>query len=84
MKPVQYFTEDYLAQCQSLSKDSILEFLENFRQVQGIGHEPLKLISLRVSPSLLNAFKAKAKMTGVPYQTKIKELMLEWLQEPST
>jgi predicted DNA binding CopG/RHH family protein len=30
-------------------------------------------------PSLLSAFKQKAKLEGIPYQTKIKQLMREWL-----
>lgn len=31
MRPVQYFTDEYLAQCQQMTPIQILQFLEDFR-----------------------------------------------------
>lgn len=31
MRPVQYFTDEYLAQCQQMTTIQILQFLEDFR-----------------------------------------------------
>ena len=79
-KTIQYFSEDYLKRCANLTTDEILEFLENYRLLVGAkADKKCKLISLKIDPSLLNAFKTKAKLDGVPYQTKIKQLMKEWV-----
>lgn len=81
MRPIQYFSQEYLDQCRSLSVEQILQFLEDFRTLQAGVAAPGKsrLISLKVPESLLSAFKTKAKLSGVPYQTQIKRLMSEWL-----
>lgn len=34
MRPIQYFSDEYLEQCKSFSTESILEYLENFRLLQ--------------------------------------------------
>jgi predicted DNA binding CopG/RHH family protein len=34
---------------------------------------------MKVPEDLLSAFKARARLSGVPYQTQIKKLMVEWL-----
>lgn len=34
MKPVQYFSDDYLEQCKSFTTESIFEYLESFRLLQ--------------------------------------------------
>ena len=31
MRPVQYFTPEYLAQCKQMTPEQILQFLEEFR-----------------------------------------------------
>ena len=41
------------------------------------------LISLKVRGDLLRAFKAKAQLEGVRYQTQIKTLMEKWLKDSS-
>jgi len=41
--------------------------------------EKCQLISLKIEPSLLKTFKQKASLEGSHYQTKIKQLMLEWI-----
>lgn len=59
----------------------IVEFLEMFRDLTDPrAQHPLKLISIRVPEPLLAAFRFKAERTGVPYQTMIKRLMMEWLK----
>ena len=78
-RPVQYFTAEYLERCKKLTPDQILQFLEDFRQLSEIKHEKCTPISVRIDPSLLTAFKAKAKLCNVPYQTQIKKLMREWV-----
>jgi len=60
--------------------DEVVEFLENYRQLMDPrARLPLKLISMKVDVPLLDAFKFKARQEGVPYQTKIKQLMRDWL-----
>ncbi|MGI9301364.1 MAG: hypothetical protein ACR2RB_01455 [Gammaproteobacteria bacterium] len=78
MRPVQYFSDEYLEACKKMSPDQIVEFLESFRLM----HEKpaaSKLISMRVPEPLLAAFRKKCEIEGVRYQTKIKMLMEEWL-----
>jgi predicted DNA binding CopG/RHH family protein len=38
-----------------------------------------RLISLKVPEDLLDAFRTKAELHGVRYQTQIKKLMRRWL-----
>lgn len=78
-KPIQYFSDDYLERCKDLTPDQILQFLEDFRRLHEIKSEKCVPISLKVEPSLLAAFKTKAKLHGQPYQTQIKKLMRDWL-----
>jgi predicted DNA binding CopG/RHH family protein len=80
MKPVQYFTDEYLEQSKSFSTEGVLEFLENFRLMQ-MPEEKSKLISLKIQTPLLNSFRAKCELRGVKYQAQIKELMIKWINE---
>ncbi len=78
MRPVQYFTEEYLRRCKGMSAEEIGEFLEGFRLLQ----EPRRgsrLISLKVPDELLGVFRRKCAFAGVRYQTQIKTLMARWL-----
>lgn len=60
--------------------EQIVDFLETFRLLQNTKpKESSKLISIKVNSHLLNAFRLKADQEGIPYQTKIKELMQPWL-----
>ena len=80
MKPVQYFSDEYLQQCQSMTPDQIIRFLDDFRQLHGSGvPSRSKLISIKVPENLLSVFKARATLIGVPYQTQIKVLMNAWI-----
>lgn len=78
-KPVQYFSKEYLERSSKLTPDQIVEFLEDFQKMMSETSEKCQLISLKVEPSLLRAFKMKSKLSGVAYQTKIKQLMKDWL-----
>lgn len=79
-KPIQYFNQEYVERCRDLTPEQILEFLENFQKLMSGTPEKCQLISLKIEPSLLNAFKFKSKLTGVAYQTQIKKLMKDWLE----
>lgn len=60
----------------------IVEFLESFRDmVDPRAQAKSKLISIKIPEPLLTAFKFKAKSSGVPYQTMIKRLMIDWLKQ---
>jgi len=80
MKTVQYFSDEYLQLCRKMTPDQIVQFLDDFRQLHGdTVRSKSKLISIKVPENLLNIFKTRAKLAGVPYQTQIKTLMKEWV-----
>ena len=80
MRPVQYFTPEYLAHCRKMNPEQIVRFLEDFRLLHAPkGASKSKLISMKVPEPLLAAFKAKSQLNAVPYQTQIKNLMRAWL-----
>ena len=77
MRTVQYFSDQYLEHCKTMTPDQILLFLEDYRKLQAdLG--PLQQINLRVPKNALNAFKAKAQAQGIPYQQKLRELLVQW------
>lgn len=65
MRPVQYFTDEYLEQCRKMTPEQIVAFLEDFRTLQAAAVKPAKsrLISLKVPEPLLAAFKTKATLS---------------------
>lgn len=78
MKPLQRFTSEYLESIRNSSPDEIVRFLDDFRQL----HAPVRssrLISMRVPELLLQCFKKRCQLEGTRYQTRIKDLMAEWL-----
>ena len=80
MRAVQLFSKEYLEQCRAMTPDQIARFVEDFRLLHAaLGKPKSRLISMKVPEPLLDAFKTKAKLTGVPYQTQIKRLMTAWL-----
>lgn len=86
MKAVQHFTSEYLGQCRQMTPDQIIRFVDDFRRLHGgptgAGrHGKSRLISLKVPEDLLEAFRTKARLSGRPYQSQIKELMRQWLIE---
>ena len=80
-RPVQRFTAAYLERCRDLSPDEIVRFLEDFKRIQGAANTRSRLISLKVPEPLLAAFKVQARLRGVRYQTQIKTLMRNWLEQ---
>lgn len=72
--------KEYLERCKGMTPDQIIEFLENYRMLFSKTQEKSQLISLKIEPALLNAFKQKAQLAGIPYQTQIKKLMRDWLK----
>jgi predicted DNA binding CopG/RHH family protein len=81
MKALQIFTPEYLKESRKMTTEQVLEFLESFRKLAAAGVKtPTRLISLRVEEALLSSFKQKARLEGVRYQTKIKELMRKYVE----
>jgi len=80
-RPLQRFSDAYLERCRELSPEDIVRFLDDFRRLHGAATARSRLISLKVPEPLLVAFKAKARLHGVPYQTQIKTIMQAWLEE---
>jgi predicted DNA binding CopG/RHH family protein len=80
MRPIQYFSKEYLDQCREMTPDQIAAFLEDFRLLHAAAAVPAKsrLISIKVPEPLLSVFRMKAHLSGVPYQTQIKRLMKDW------
>jgi uncharacterized protein (DUF4415 family) len=59
----------------------IVEFLETFRELADPrAQKPAKLISIKIPEQLLTTFRFKAERENKRYQTKIKELMLEYVR----
>ena len=80
MKTIQFFSDNYLAQCKQLSAEQIVKYLEDFRIVNMPLKKPVsKLISIKIETDLLEAFKTRAHLDGVPYQSRIKAIMRDWL-----
>lgn len=80
MRPVQFFSDEYLDQCKRMKPADILRFLDEFRRLCAPARRTgSRLISLKVPEDLLEAFKARARVHDVRYQTRIKRLMTEWL-----
>ncbi len=80
-KTIQFFTKEYLERCKGMTPDQIIEFLENYRMLLSQRPEKSQLISLKIEPSLLKAFRHRAELEGTPYQTQIKKLMRGWLEQ---
>ncbi len=81
MKTVQYFSNEYLEQARRTPPHEVLQYLESFRLLHGGPSRASRLISMRIPQALLDAFKHRCKADEVRYQTKIKELMLAWIDE---
>lgn len=80
-RPVQRFSDEYLERCRDLSPEDIVRFLDDFRKLHAAANTRSRLISLKVPESLLAAFRTKARLNDVPYQTQIKNLMRAWITE---
>lgn len=71
-------------QVSKVTPEFLIQRLENLRfylqleEKKELGKS--KLISMKIQEPLLDAFKEKAQVLGVPYQTQIKILMKDWLK----
>ncbi len=67
-----------------VTPEFLLQRLENLRfylqleEKKELGKS--KLISMKIPQPLLEAFREKSQVLGVPYQTQIKVLMKDWLK----
>lgn len=80
-RPVQRFSDEYLEHCRTLSPEDIVRFLDDFRKLHAAANTRSRLVSLKVPEPLLAAFRTKARLHGVPYQTQIKNLMRAWVTD---
>ena len=80
-RPTQFFTDEYLVQSALCSPTEIAQFLEDMRILGEAKMQPQKskLISIKIPEILLAAFKKRCELEGVRYQSKIKDLMKEFL-----
>ena len=82
MKGRQIFSDDYLSYCKKMTSKQIISFLEDFKYLHlGKDKQKSKLISIKILEIMLKSFKAKAKISGLRYQTQIKVLMEDWLKK---
>jgi predicted DNA binding CopG/RHH family protein len=83
-RPVQFASTRQIAALELDDVTPIARFLEDFRQlVDPRAQHKSKLISVKIPEPLLAAFKYKASLEDIPYQTMIKILMTNWLKENS-
>jgi predicted DNA binding CopG/RHH family protein len=81
VKVVQRFSKEYLEQTANLPSESVIQFLEDFRMLHcEKQNSKSTLISLKVPENLLRAFRHKANLCNVKYQTQIKILMESWIK----
>jgi predicted DNA binding CopG/RHH family protein len=81
-KAVQLFRSEDLPS--KLSSTEIAEFLDAFRNLNfSVGKGQAILISIKIPEDLLLTFKWKSQSEGVKYQSKIKELMRQYVLEVS-
>jgi uncharacterized protein (DUF4415 family) len=58
-----------------------IEWLESMRELNKAKKvEKSKLITMKIDPDLLKAFKLKCELEKRPYTTRIKELMQDYLE----
>ncbi len=79
-RPVQFFSDEYLARCREMKPAERLQFLEGFRLLYDRPRTGSRLISLKVPEDLLETFRARCRLEGLRYQTQIKRLMNDWLR----
>lgn len=82
-RPVQYFNQGYIDQCQHMSHIEIIEKITEqqnlFWSLQNVDVDKSCLISLKVNDLLLEKFKEACESHNLKYQTQIKKLMMNWV-----
>ncbi len=80
-KTIQLHDPKKVKMGQLMDTKQIVQFLDDFRLLHGNpAQDKSKLISLKIQPSLLNAFRFKCEQNGYKYQTQIKTLMINWVK----
>lgn len=82
MRAVQRFSDEYLRAATRIPPTEVIRFLEKFRLLHAPGPKS-RLISMKVPEPLLAAFRLRCRAEGVPYQARIKQLMIQWLDGTS-
>ena len=82
-RPVQYFSEEYIHQCQKMSLEEIVDKISEQQDFFWQMHleknfNESVLISLKIPKNLLDHFRKKCSASGVKYQTQIKNLIIGW------
>lgn len=83
-KSVQYLSPDYIMRTKDASPLQVLEFLEQYRLLQGAKDAPQQkstAISIRIPDQMLSTLKAKADAQGIKYQSLIKKLIQDYLDD---
>ena len=79
-RAVQLFSDDYLRECQKVSLEDRIKFVEDLRRLAyASAPEKNVLISMRIGDRLLKAFQNRCKRENIPYQQKIRALMRDYL-----
>ncbi len=59
-----------------------IQWLESMRELNKAKKvKKSKLVTMKIDPDFLEAFKLKCEIEKVPYTTKIKEIMMEYLEQ---
>jgi predicted DNA binding CopG/RHH family protein len=80
-KPLQLAKREQIIAPNIEDVTEVMNFIENYRRMlDAQAKKRSKLISLKIPEPLLEAFRYKAEREKTPYQTKIKQLMMEYLK----
>jgi predicted DNA binding CopG/RHH family protein len=75
--------KDFIKQCLKLKSHDVIKILEDHRSLSTVSEIKEKdrsiLISIKIPSSLLSEFRNACSKSGTKYQTQIKVLMREWL-----
>jgi predicted DNA binding CopG/RHH family protein len=80
-KPLQLAKREQIIAPHIEDVTEVMNFIENYkRMLDPRAKKRSKLISIKIPEPLLEAFRYKAEREKTPYQTKIKQLMMEYLE----
>jgi predicted DNA binding CopG/RHH family protein len=80
-KPLQLAKREQIIAPNIEDVTDVMNFIENYkRMLDPRAKKRSKLISIKIPEPLLEAFRYKAEREKTPYQTKIKQLMMEYLK----
>jgi predicted DNA binding CopG/RHH family protein len=81
LKPLQLAKREQIIAPNIDDVTEVMNFIENYkRMLDPRAQKRSKLISIKIPEPLLEAFRYKAEREKTPYQTKIKQLMMEYLE----